>query len=89
MNDDLTLRQLLGIPDRPWLADALCGRTDPALFFPAKGGSSAAAKRVCRACPALASCAEWAIPQTDLHGVAGGMSERERKAERARRRAAA
>lgn len=67
--------------NRPdWYDDALCaqvGYTD--LWFPEKGGSTADAKRVCAACPALALCREYAIERPELVGVWGATSERERR----------
>lgn len=75
----------------PWLDQrgptALCAETDPELFFPEKGGSVREPKRLCRKCPFLAACREWALsnPVAARHGVWGGMSETERHSERERR----
>jgi WhiB family redox-sensing transcriptional regulator len=63
-----------------WQEEALCAQTDPALFFPEKGGSTREAKKVCRECPVVAQCLEWALEAGEEHGVWGGMSERERTA---------
>ncbi|WP_353050494.1 WhiB family transcriptional regulator [Cellulosimicrobium sp. Marseille-Q4280] len=72
-----------------WQDEALCAQTDPELFFPQKGGSTAEAKKVCRQCPVVDECLEWAIDAGEEHGVWGGMSERERSAyARSRRRKA-
>ena len=68
-----------------------CRWVDPEIFFPAavEGCEYEAqvwvAKAVCAGCPVLAECLAWAVAhQPD--GIAGGMTEHERRAERARRR---
>ena len=78
-----------------WQARAICVGADPELFFPAADGGPAqveqetAAKAVCANCPVLAECREWALA-TLPDGVAGGLTERERRQVRlARRRAVA
>ncbi|KAA1027123.1 WhiB family transcriptional regulator [Pseudonocardia sp. EV170527-09] len=71
-----------------WRARAACRDTEPDLFFPtAEHGPAleAAEQRalaVCRVCPVLAACRSWAIVE-QLHGIAGGLTEDERR--RARR----
>ena len=72
--------QLLGLGDSPWWwFAALCAQTDPELFFPEKGGSTRAAKRVCAGCPVRAQCLEHALAHDERYGVWGGTSERERR----------
>lgn len=58
---------------------ALCAQTDPEAFFPAKGGSSAAAKRVCGSCDIQAACLAWALATGERHGIWGGLSDTERR----------
>jgi WhiB family redox-sensing transcriptional regulator len=72
-----------------WLDQAACRHHDPELFFPvsAVGPSRAqteVAKRVCRTCPVLADCLEWALASAIPFGVLGGLSEEERQALRRR-----
>jgi WhiB family redox-sensing transcriptional regulator len=62
-----------------WRDQALCAQTDPEAFFPEKGGSTTAAKRVCRACDVRAECLEFALENDERFGIWGGMSERERR----------
>lgn len=70
---------------------AACRSVDPELFFPASVEGDefevqvAAAKAVCAGCPVLQACRLWALQQL-ADGIAGGMTEDERRAERARRR---
>jgi WhiB family transcriptional regulator, redox-sensing transcriptional regulator len=67
-------------PEPPhWSALALCAQTDPEAFFPEKGGSPAAAKRVCRSCEVRAECLEYALANDERFGIWGGLSERERR----------
>jgi len=63
-----------------WARDGLCAQTDPEVFFPGKGASSAAAKRVCAGCAVRAACLAAALARGERFGVWGGLSERERRA---------
>jgi WhiB family redox-sensing transcriptional regulator len=64
---------------QPWYDRAACLTTDADAFFPEKGGSTRAAKRVCRGCPVQAECLQYAIDNGERWGVWGGLSERERR----------
>ena len=84
----VSLARALARPgDKDWRDDALCAETDPESFFPEKGGSTVAAKRVCRSCEVRAECLEYALEHDERFGIWGGMSERERR--RLKRQAAA
>jgi WhiB family redox-sensing transcriptional regulator len=78
-----------------WRAAAACREADPDVFFPVGTTGAAlqqieAAKAVCRACPSLDPCLEFALSTGQDAGVWGATSEEERRAiRRARRRAAA
>jgi WhiB family redox-sensing transcriptional regulator len=69
----------VGVDERPWAALASCRRYDPDIFFPGSEESSAAALRVCRACPVMDDCREWALDARVRYGVWGGLTERERR----------
>ena len=58
---------------------AACLGLDPNLFFPERGASVDAAKRVCMSCPVRAECLEFALVEVVKHGIFGGTSERERR----------
>lgn len=62
-----------------WQERALCAQTDPEEFFPERGGTAKAAKAVCNACEVRVECLEDALEKKDRFGVAGGLSERERR----------
>lgn len=62
-----------------WQNRALCAQTDPEVFYPEKGGSSHAAKAVCRRCTVRDECLEYALTHDECFGVWGGLSERERR----------
>ena len=64
---------------QPWMDLALCAQVDPDAFFPEKGESNQAAKRICNACPVRAQCLEFALTNKEQHGIWGGLSERERR----------
>lgn len=57
---------------------ALCAEVDPELWFPEKGGSSAAAKTLCFACPIREACLAYAMT-TDEIGIWGGTSANDRR----------
>ncbi|MEU1595363.1 WhiB family transcriptional regulator [Streptomyces sp. NPDC005708] len=66
-----------------WLRHAACVGEDPELFFPVGSTGpylveTAAAKRVCRRCPVMAECLDWALRTGQTAGVWGGTDEKER-----------
>lgn len=72
-----------------WLTEALCAETDPDIFFPEKGGSTAPATSVCQNCRVREECLEYALSHDIRHGIWGGMSDNDRrKLSRQRRRTA-
>ena len=62
-----------------WQERALCAQTDPAAFFPEKGGATREAKKVCVSCEVRAECLEYALENDERFGIWGGLSERERR----------
>jgi WhiB family redox-sensing transcriptional regulator len=91
----VTLSLSLSSPDAGWRAVAACREAESALFFPVGTTGQAlrqieAAKAVCRSCPSLDACLEFALQTGQDAGVWGATSEDERRVlRRARRRAAA
>lgn len=66
-----------------------CKDQDPDLFFPEDYSSRTqirAAKAVCNQCPLLNPCLEYAVTQTDLDGIWGATTPRERQRIRSSRR---
>jgi len=75
-----------GTPAARWRADALCWEEQaaPELFFPIGTTGPAmeqaeAAKEVCRRCPVITQCLEWALATRQDAGVWGGKTEDERR----------
>ena len=66
-----------------WRLDAACRGMDTDLFFPARGESLAPLRAICARCPVREQCLDEHLMGTC--GFWGGMSERERRAERRRR----
>ena len=70
---------------------AACRSVDPEVFFPtAVAGPEfeaqvSVAKAVCAGCPVRSECLTWALAVLP-EGIAGGMTEHERRREQARRR---
>ena len=67
-----------------WSVSAACRTEDPELFFPlGTAGPSLlqveAAKQVCRRCPVVDACLDWALRTGQSAGVWGGLSETERR----------
>jgi WhiB family redox-sensing transcriptional regulator len=67
-----------------WRHHAACREVDPELFFPIGNTGPALlqieeAKSVCRRCPVVESCLQWAVESGQDAGVWGGMSEDERR----------
>jgi WhiB family redox-sensing transcriptional regulator len=63
----------------PWMDGAVCAQTDPELFFPDRGGSTAEAKKTCLSCGVRAECLQYALVNNEKFGVWGGVSERGRR----------
>jgi len=68
-----------------WRHEAACRDEDPELFFPIGNTGPALsqieeAKAVCRICPAVEPCLQWALESGQDAGVWGGLSEDERRA---------
>ncbi len=73
-----------------WRGRGACTQEDPELFFPIGNTGPALlqieeAKAVCRRCPVMERCLQWALESGQEHGVWGGTDEDERR--RMRRRA--
>lgn len=58
---------------------ALCAETDPEIFYPEQGASTAPAKMICGRCEVKSECLDYAIERGEKFGVWGGLSERERR----------
>jgi WhiB family redox-sensing transcriptional regulator len=65
--------------DLSWQDDALCAETDPGAFYPDKGEPAKVAKDICRRCPVIAECLDYALRNGERYGVWGGLSERQRR----------
>lgn len=68
---------------RDWRHLAACRLEDPELFHPVGEGPAAAvqakkAKAVCRRCPVMETCLQWALETSQGHGVWGGLTTPER-----------
>jgi WhiB family redox-sensing transcriptional regulator len=69
----------------------MCQQSDPDLFFPIGNASSgptlmqiSEAKAVCRGCPVIDQCLDWALDAYLVEGIWGGTTEVERRAMRRR-----
>jgi hypothetical protein len=71
---------MTGFHDR--LPPDLPCRTNPELWFadPGKSEDIAEAKRLCRTCPVIDACLQYALDHRDRWGVWGGLSAEDRAA---------
>jgi WhiB family redox-sensing transcriptional regulator len=56
----------------PWMSLAACRSASPDLFFAEDPRGQAAAIEVCKACPVLAECLDYAV-KTNSEGIWGGL----------------
>ncbi|MCC8452815.1 WhiB family transcriptional regulator [Streptomyces rochei] len=73
-----------------WRVRSACAVEDPELFFPIGNTGPALlqieeAKAVCRRCPVMERCLQWALESGQEYGVWGGLDEDDRR--RMKRRA--
>lgn len=86
----ITDEPVVGTPDGRWRDRAACRGGDPERFFPAAAAGPeyeaqvAVALAVCARCPVRPECLTWALDALP-YGVAGAMTEQQRRDERARR----
>jgi hypothetical protein len=65
--------------DLSWMDRGECQYVDPEIFFPEKGGSVRAPKRICAGCEVRAQCLEYAIEMRQEWGIWGGLSWEQRR----------
>jgi WhiB family redox-sensing transcriptional regulator len=85
--------------DTDWMLQGACTREDPETFYPHRKAGAAhnndlspaedVAVAICRQCPQVNRCAEYALTTREPYGVWGAMTEAQREAiyRRARRQA--
>jgi WhiB family redox-sensing transcriptional regulator len=61
------------------LPDRACAGTDPAVFFPDRGGPATEAKALCAICPHRRPCLDWALETEQLFGIWAGTTPDERR----------
>jgi WhiB family redox-sensing transcriptional regulator len=58
------------------------------VFFPGRGESAEPARQVCARCPVRQPCLEYALSHGIVHGIWGGLTDRDRRSLRSRRASA-
>ena len=67
-------------PATSWQDDGACLRYAGVVdFFPARGESADAAKAICASCEVRPQCLDFSLRMKIMHGVWGGLDERERR----------
>jgi WhiB family redox-sensing transcriptional regulator len=62
-----------------WKLDGVCRTIDPDLWFPDAPQTGAVAKKMCRSCPVIEKCLQYALDNNEPYGVWGGMGSSERQ----------
>jgi len=74
-----------------WFEQASCKGMDTDMFFADRGPNTRQmiknAKAVCKNCPVIQPCLNFAIETDSKHGIFGGLSPKERRSERWKRQA--
>lgn len=91
--EELAISVVDAIDGLDWQDDAACREYDNTLFFGPEHGESelerqpreAEAKAVCRTCPVVEPCLEFAMETNQKYGIWGGLNEKERASLRRRR----
>ena len=65
--------------DTSWMDEAVCPQTDPEAFFPEVGEKPRQAKEICKGCPVIEQCLDYAIRKDFTIGVWGGTSSKARR----------
>lgn len=74
----------------PWFEKARCSPANSVTFFPERGNPPRFPRALCRMCPIQEQCLEWSLTvPIRLHGIYGGIGEKERNRLRSERRKAA
>jgi WhiB family redox-sensing transcriptional regulator len=67
-----------------WRYRAACRGADLNVFFPDRGQSAEHARQICASCPVRELCLDYALRHGIVHGIWGGLTERDRRALRSR-----
>ena len=63
-----------------WRDRAACRGVDLEVFFPGRGEPAEPARQICARCPVRQQCLDYAIGHGIVHGIWGGLVERDRRA---------
>ena len=63
-----------------WRDRAACRGAELHVFFPGRGEPAEPARRICARCPVREPCLDYAISHGIVHGIWGGLAERDRRA---------
>ncbi len=67
-----------------WRELAACRGAGLEVFFPGRGEPAEPARRICARCPVREPCLDYAVSNRIVHGIWGGLAERDRRALRTR-----
>lgn len=76
-----------GVVSSPeWTRRALCAEVDPNIFFPEIGENVSVVKKICKACDVREECLKYSLDNDERFGIWGGLSEKNRRQLRARKK---
>jgi WhiB family redox-sensing transcriptional regulator len=76
---ELVLAHFIAAATQRWARQALCGQTDPDLFFSDSASQTELAKAICKRCPVREECLAHALETREDFGVWGGLDRDERR----------
>mgnify|MGYP001250654885 FL=1 len=65
--------------DKDWSNRAMCKNLETEVFFPSRGEAVTPIKIICKSCPVVKPCLEYAMKSGEKFGIWGGTSERDRR----------
>ena len=65
----------MGEEPLPWMDMALCAQSDPNAWFPSQIEDRRPAMAICKTCPVMYQCREYAVSRGIRFGTWGGLSE--------------
>ena len=91
----MTLDIFSAIKPEPWMKEGVCADYlqpdmwwDASDFFPSRGYSATSRRaiEICRTCPVMAECAQYALDNDERSGIWGGLTPDVRRVMRGRKR---
>ena len=63
----------------PWMSSAACAEVGGSIFFPEHGESAHPARTICKRCPVITECLQYAQDEMIPHGIFAGKTAQQRR----------